>query len=72
MTIEYYHKEYDIDGQRYYIAQYADKPHFVKLWEYGYVYENYRIGKSVFSKMCVAIKSGLRSRPNLKRLFGAK
>lgn len=60
MTVGYYYKEYEINGTTYYIAQYADKPHFVKLWEYGYVYP----------KFCVAISSGLLSRPNLKRLFG--
>jgi len=71
MTIGYYYKEYEINGTLYYISQYADKPHFVKFWEYGYVYFNYRIGQQVYPKMCVSISRGLRSRPNLKRLFGS-
>ncbi len=70
MTIGYFYKEYVINGTRYFVSQYADKPHFVKLWEYGYVYENYRIGNMVYPVMCVSISRGLRSRPNLKRLFG--
>lgn len=61
MTIGYYYKEYEINGTKYYVSQYADKPYFVKLWEYGYVYTNY----------LVHISRGLRSRPNLKRLFGS-
>lgn len=60
MTIGYYYKEYEIDGEKYYVSQYAEKPYFVKLWEYGYI----RNG------ICYRISYGLRSRPNLKRLFG--
>ena len=61
MTIGYYYKEYEINGTKYFVAQYAEKPYFVKLWEYGYVYPKFN----------VAISRGLRSRPNLKRLFGS-
>ena len=60
MTIGYYYKEYEINGTKYFVAQYADKPYFTKLWEYGYVYPN---GNVVISR-------GLRSRPNIKKLFG--
>lgn len=67
MTIQYYYKEYEIGGKTYYISQYADKPHFVKLWEYGYVCELQICG--VTHKGCMALSRGLRSRPNLKRLF---
>jgi hypothetical protein len=70
MSIEYYYKEYEIDGTTYYISQYADKPYFIKFWEYGYVRENVRIGGMVYPKMCFTISNGLRTRPNLKRLFG--
>ena len=64
MTIGYYYKEYEINGTKYFVAQYAEKPYFTKLWEYGYVYP----------PPCynVTISRGLRSRPNLKRLFGAR
>lgn len=68
MTIGYYYKEYEINGTTYYISQYAEKPHFVKLWEYGYI-GKYTMGGSTFEG-CIALKRGLRSRPNLKRLFG--
>lgn len=58
MTIGYYYKEYEINGTKYYIAQYADKPDFVKMWEYGIVFHGY----------IKAISRGLKHRPNLKRL----
>lgn len=60
MTIGKSWKEYEIGGTRYYVSKYMEKYGRVWLWEYGYVYPNY----------CVRISNGLRSRPNLKRLFG--
>lgn len=70
MTIEYYYKEYEIGGKTYYISQYADKPHFVKLWEYGYR-GDWTLGNMTYHNICITLKKGLRSRPNLKRLFGS-
>ena len=69
MTIGYYYKEYEINGRTYYISQYADKPFFVKLWEYGYI-GDCQIGGVIYRNICIAISRGLRSRPNLKRLIG--
>lgn len=37
MTIVKNHREYDINGQRYFVEKYADKPHFTWFWRYGYV-----------------------------------
>jgi hypothetical protein len=61
MTIGYYWKEYVINGTTYFVEQYADKPYFVKLWAYGYIHKG----------LAYHISTGLRSRPNLKRLFGS-
>lgn len=69
MTIGYYYKEYEINGTTYYISQYVEKPHFVKLWEYGYK-GDYQMGGVTYHNICITISRGLRSRPNLKRLFG--
>ena len=69
MTIGYYYKEYEIVGKTYYISQYAEKPNVVKFWEYGYQ-GDYKIGKTIYHNICITIRRGLRSRPNLKRLFG--
>ena len=60
MTIGYYYKEYEINGTTYYVARYADKPDFVKFWEYGIVYPD----------CTIRLKGDLLSRPNLKRIFG--
>lgn len=36
MTIVFKHEEFVTDsGQRMFIEQYAEKPHFVKFWRYG-------------------------------------
>ena len=61
MTIVRRHREYEINGERYYVEQYADKPHFVWFWRYGKVVDKDRA-------LVTAISSGLWSRPNLKRL----
>ena len=37
MTIAKNHKEYEINGTTWFVEQYADKPHFVWLWRYGYI-----------------------------------
>jgi len=65
MTIVKNHKDYIIDGLRFFVQRYADKPHFVWFWRYGYIIERPE------KKYCYIISDGLRSRPNLKRLFGA-
>lgn len=59
MTVITNHKEYAQDGKRYFVEQYADKPHFVPLWRYG----------EYLSGCAYVIKSQLRSRPNIKRVF---
>jgi hypothetical protein len=63
MTIVKNHKEYEINGKVYFAEKYADKPNFVWYWRYG-VFTDY--GK----RYATILKDGLRSRPNLKRLFG--
>ena len=65
MTIVRKHKEYEINGEKYFVEQYAEKPHFIFLWRYG-KYGNYGHGATAR-----IIKDGLLSRPNLKRLFAA-
>lgn len=63
MTIVKHTKKYEFNGEKYFVEQYADKPDFVWFWRYGQILDgaNARI-----------IKDRLRSRPNLKRLFGAR
>ena len=61
MTIVKNHREYEIDGKRYFVERYADKPHFVWLWRYGRVF--------IERGYCSIISDCLRSRPNLKRLL---
>ena len=63
MTIVKNNKEYHFGGKVYFREMYADKPHFVWYWRYG-VFTDY---EKRFAKI---LKDGLRSRPNLKRLFG--
>lgn len=65
MTIVKNSKDYEINGEKYFVEQYADKPHFLWFWRYG-KYGNYGYGATA-----KVIKDGLRSRPNLKRLFAA-
>ena len=66
MTVVKNHKDYEINGERYFVEMYADKPDFVWFWRYG-KYGNYGHGANarILSDM-------LRSRPNIKRLFGAR
>lgn len=65
MTIVKNSKDYEINGEKYFVEQYADKPHFLWFWRYG-KYGNYGHGATAR-----VIKDGLLSRPNLKRLFAA-
>lgn len=64
MTIVKNHKEHRVNGKVYFREMYADKPHFVWFWRYG-VFTDYE------RRFATIIKDGLRSRPNLKRLFGS-
>ena len=63
MTIVKRKKEYRINGKVYFCEMYADKPHFVWFWRYG-VFTDYE------RRYAEILRSGLHSRPNLKRLFG--
>lgn len=65
MTIVKNSKDYEINGEKYFVEQYADKPHFLWFWRYG-KYGNYGHGETA-----KVIKDGLRSRPNIRRLFAA-
>lgn len=51
-------------GQRMYIEQYGDKPHFTPVWRYGFIYE--RDGSEVFDR---PISDMLLARPNKQRLI---
>lgn len=62
MTLVRKERDYEINGHRYFVEQYAEKPHFIWLWRYG-KYGNYGLGSNAR-----VISSGLRTRPNLKRL----
>lgn len=55
-------KEYNIDGKRYFVEQYQDKDMHVPLWRYGELYDDNRGS---------VLRDGLRTRPNIKRLFGS-
>lgn len=60
MTIDFYDEVFTTtSGEKMFITQYAEKPHFVKLWMYGFVYNGYR----------KAVSNGLLSKPNKKRLI---
>lgn len=59
MTIVKNTKQYEINGTTYFVEQYANKPHFVWFWRYGY-FDKSGTGR-VISDM-------LRNRPNIKRL----
>lgn len=54
-------KEYTIDGKRYLVEQYQDKDMQVALWRYGELTDDGR-GR--------ILRDGLRTRPNMNRLFG--
>ena len=62
MTIVKNHKEYEIDGIKWWVEKYADKPHFVWFWRYGYTL---LFNGEAYSYI---VSDLLRSRPNLKRL----
>ena len=64
MTIVKNHKEYEINGVRYFVEKYADDYHNDYLWRYGYIV------KFGTADVGYVLKDGLRSRPNIKRLFG--
>ena len=66
MTIVKNRKDYEINGQKYFVEQYAEKPRFIWFWRYGY----YRTYNGV--EMAVIEKDLLRTRPNLKRLALAR
>ncbi len=59
MTIVKNSKKYTINGTTYFVEQYAEKPHFVWFWRYGF------IDKSGMGRVT---SDRLRTRPNLKRL----
>ena len=59
MTIVKNSKRTIINGTTYFVEQYADKPHFVWFWRYGYIDR---------SGMERVISDMLHTRPNLKRL----
>lgn len=65
MTTVKNYREYEINGIRYFVKRYAQSPHFTWLWMYGYVV------KFGTADIGYKLKDGLRSRPNIKRLFGA-
>lgn len=65
MTIVKNHKDYEINGERYFVERYADKPNFIWFWRYG-KFGNYGKGANA-----IIIKDSLLARPNIKRLFGA-
>ena len=64
MTIVKNNKEYEINGVRYFVEKYSDDYHTADLWRYGY------IAKWGTVDFFYKLKDGLRSRPNIKRLFG--
>lgn len=61
MTIVKNHKEYEINGERYFVEMYADKPHFSWMWRYG-VYESN-------GKYARIISDNLLHRPDIKKRF---
>lgn len=65
MTVVKNYKEYEINGEHYFVEMYADKPDFVWFWRYGKFIDYERRYARILSDM-------LRSRPNIKRLFGAQ
>ena len=56
------HREYEINGKRYYVERYADKPNCVWFWRYGGFVE---INGHEYATI---ISYGLSTRPYLKRL----
>lgn len=63
MTIVKNYKEEWIQGTLYWREQYMEKEDRVFLWRYGYMVTTQNV------YYAITLKSGLLSRPNLKRLF---
>ena len=61
MTTIKQRKNYIVNGQRLFIEQYQDKEMRVPLWRYGGMYDETHGN---------ILKDGLRSRPDIKRIFG--
>lgn len=61
MTITKLHREYENKDthETYFVEMYANKPHFIWFWRYGYIDRN---------GLAVTMKDMLFSKPNLKRL----
>ena len=61
MTITKLHKEYENKETHeiFFVEMYANKPHFIWFWRYGYIDRN---------GLAVTLKDMLFSKPNLKRL----
>ena len=62
MTMVKNHKDYFIGDTHYFVERYAYKGMSVFLWRYGYYHAD---------RIAILLGKGLRSRPNLKRLFGS-
>lgn len=60
MTLVRKHREKIVNGETYFVEQYADKPHFVWFWRCGWVEKE---------GLAHITKDGLWTRPNLKRIF---
>ena len=58
MTIVKNYKAYIINGKKWFVEKYADKPEFVWFWRYGYVTNG----------IAVVVRDQLFSRPRLNRL----
>ena len=65
MTTVKNHKEYQFYGEIYFVEKYIDKYQDEWFWRYGYVISTGHV------RYGLKISDGLRSRPNLKRLFGS-
>ncbi len=63
MTTIKNHKEIEINGVLYFVEQYQEKDASVYLWRYGYYVTTFILPYRV------ELKSGLLSRPNIKKLF---
>ena len=64
MTLTKNYKEYEINGETYFVERYADKPDFVWFWRYGCFVE------TRWGRMAMTLSDMLLTRPNLKKLFG--
>lgn len=57
-------KEYQVGGWRYFVEQHFESVKNEWMWRYGYMVDAGPIHYGYI------LKDGLRSRPNIKRLFG--